>query len=154
MHARVLIAGLAVAILVALAGVRAWNTWPPVGMWRIKRNREAMRAAVKEYLDGRETLEVAAASIGAGMRNDMNLGWALADDPPLDSRAAGTLTSWNLLVTPEGYAPDDPRLEPLFERAFYYFIGPEEWPAFEEQARERTRRMLEEMRRRDQSPPN
>ena len=121
MNTRVLLAA-TVAVVFSVAGWWAWNAWPPVGRYRIKRNHATMRSVVGAYLAGRMPLDTAARQLGDGMRRDMNLGWAVS---PESGEGGGSLTSWSLIWTPAGYSPTDPRMKQLEEQSFRYFVGPE-----------------------------
>ena len=123
----VLVASAAVLVL-GFAGWWSWNAWPPLGRYRIKRNHQAMRGVVGEYLSGGLALDTAAKRLADGMQQDMRLGWAVSPD---SGKGGGSLTAWALVWTPAGYSPTDPRMTQLEERTMRFFIGPERFEEFQ-----------------------
>jgi len=137
-------AGVALVVAFALVAMRAWNSWPPLGRYRLRRNEAAMKATVRQYLEGRLSLDAASVEVGGRMRKEMYLGWALSDED------GNTMTAIGPQLTPSGYSADDPRIVELTQRSFVEFMGGRE--AFE-RAQEKHRRWMQE-RHPDRSSPS
>ena len=131
------IASAVIAVGSVLFAIRAWNSWPSIGRYRIRRNEAATRSTVQKYLEGKISLDSTAIEVGRLMRQRMYLGWA--DDPNENG-----MTSVNATLTPPGYSPTDPRIDELSRKSFVEFMGGRE--AFD-RAMEHHRRWLEEQRR-------
>jgi hypothetical protein len=110
-----------IAITLALvAGAwLVWQHWTPLLRYRAKRYYGRIKRVCKRYLDGLDSLEEATRQMAALFRNPPNLGSYQEDFPPFGplSPGHGDLISVNLIFTPEGYSPTDPRIEQLLERA-------------------------------------
>ena len=100
-----------------------------------------MKATVRQYLEGRLSLDAASVEVGGRMRKEMYLGWALSDE------AGNTMTPIGPQLTPSGYSADDPSIAELAQRSFVEFMGGRQ--AFE-RAQEQHRRWMQE-RHRDRS---
>ena len=95
------IASAVIAVGLVLFAIRAWNSWPSIGRYRIRRNEAATKSTVQKYLEGKISLDSTAIEVGRLMRQRMYLGWA--DDPNENG-----MTSVNATLTLQDTRPRIP----------------------------------------------
>ncbi len=100
-----------------------WTRWTPLLRLRAQRHYGRIRNVCKRYLDGSYTIEEASRRMVFLLRQPPNLRGYTEDFGPLKpvEAAQASLVSVNLLVTPKGYSPTDPRVNRLLERVMQNF---------------------------------
>jgi hypothetical protein len=120
---RWLVVSVGAAVLIAGVFV-AWGHWTPLLRYRAQRHYGLVRNEFKRYLDGRSSLEDAKTRVVYLLRHPPNLGDYHEDPSPggFSEPNAGSLTSLNLIVTPSGYSPTDPKVDQLLEAVMDDFM--------------------------------
>ena len=105
-----------VAVLIPSAYL-AWGHWTPLLRYRAQRHYGLVRNEFKRYLDGRTSLEHAKSRVVHLLRRPPKLGDYQEDFPPFEPLEpnTGSLISVNMIVTPSGYSPTNPKVEQLLE---------------------------------------
>ncbi len=102
---------------VAVSAWLLWHRWTPLLRFRAKWHYGRLKNACRRYLDGSDSIEEAARRMVSLLKEPPNLGGYTEDFGPLApvEGAQASLVSVNLLVTPKGYSPADPRVYELLE---------------------------------------
>ncbi len=94
----------------AIGFVAAWHYWPPLLRYRESLAIAEARTTVHRYLDGRDSLDVAAHRLANALRKWDELAFRSGEPP---APGTGSMIIESLDLAPTGVSENDPRFEEL-----------------------------------------
>ena len=115
--------------LVLVVGIVAWQYWPVALRYRQNRSEEAGRAVVRRYVDGQDSLHVAACKLASTIRTLNDLSFRVASAEPASRKRIVDEPRF----VPLGTDPNDPRVQEVTLNA--YRVTMPDWIPSEDRVR-------------------
>jgi hypothetical protein len=112
---------LALGVIGAGAFAIAWQSWPPLLKYREQRLSAAYSSQIRRYLNGADSLDVAAHRLA---KTIVKIGFFMEDQQPDPPPGEASLMAVTPMQVPSDIPRDDPRVEELVLNAFKFAHPP------------------------------